>query len=300
MKLLAFLAALTVPVLAADDYELRMSRPAKVGDKEQMTGKFSEVSKMVILAGGKQVKAEQTEINVEYVAEAEVLEVGPNGKPTSRRVKLVKFSGDMNGKPASQLAAGDEIVVTRKPGAGAGKETTVNKAPATREQAKLIGGFVGVSGAGETTDDEVFGTQKRIKPGDEWKVNPEKAAKQLGETGFKGLDPSGVKGTAKFVGVSTVEGLPCLHVRGTYEIKGSGMEMPNMPAGVKISMIASKVTTEGFFPVDVNEAISPSNTVILELEMKAGGEIDNKGEKTQVEVNTAGKRAKTESCKRIQ
>jgi hypothetical protein len=299
MKTFAFLVALTVPAFAADDYELRMSRPAKVGDREQKTGKFSEVSKMVILVADKPIKSEQTEINIEYTAEAEVLEVGPNGKPTSRRLKLTKFAGDLNGKPATQLAAGDEIVVTRKAGGPEGKEMTVNKTPATREQAKLISGFVGVGAAGETTDDEVFGTEKRIKAGDEWKVNPEKAAKQMGETGFTGLDPAGVKGSAKFIGVSPIEGMPCLHVRGVYEIKGSGMGLPNVPPGVKVSKLVSKVQTEGYFPVDVNEAIFPSNTVLLELEMTAGGEIDDKGQKLMVQVTAAGKKARTETCKRI-
>lgn len=297
--MLAFLVALTVPAFAADDYELRMTRPAKVGDREQKTGKYSEVSKMAILVADKPVKTEQTEINIEYVAETEVVEVSANGKPTSRRLKLVKFAGDMNGKPATQLTAGDEIVVARKAGAPGGKEIKVNQDPATPEQAKLITGFVSVDAAGETTDDEVFGTQKRIKPGDEWKVNPEKAAKQAGETGFSGLDPAGVKGSAKLIGVSVVEGVQCLHVRGTCEINGSNIGLPNLPPTVKTTKFVSRLQADGFFPVDVKESVLPSDTTIMEMEMAAGGEIERNGQKVTVQVMATGKKARTETSKRI-
>jgi hypothetical protein len=299
MKWFAFFTALVTPLLAADDYELRMTRPAKVGERELKTGKYSEESSMVLKVDRKPVKADELKIQMEYEAESEILAVGANGKPTSRRVKLVKISGEMNGKPLNQLAAGDEIVVTRKAPGLAGRETIVNKQPATKEQVKIISGFVSVASGADISDDEVFGTQKRIKPGDEWNVNAEKAAKQMAESGVAGLEASGVTGSAKLLDVVPLEGVPCLRVRGNFELKGSGMPLPNVPPGVTVSKMAAKVMIEGNFPVDLTETIFPSGTVMMDMEMTAGGLIENNGKKAEVDVITTGKKAKTETSKRL-
>ncbi len=302
MKLLALLAAFSLPLLAADDYELKLSRPAKIGDRETKTGKYIENSRMAVTVDGKPVKSESTVINLEYTAESEALAVGAAGQTTSCRVKLVKISGDMNGKPLTQLVAGDEIVVSRKEGAREGKEIMVNKTAATPDQTKLISGFVSVANVGDTTDDDVFGTKKRVQAGEEWKLNQAAAVKKLEQSGLKGLDPAGVSGTSKFLGVAQVDGFKFLRVNGKIDVTGAGMPMPGMPPGanVKVTKLATKMEMESSVPADVNSRVIPSTIMQMEMQMQASGEMEKEGKTYKLEVAMEGKKAKMENSKKLE
>jgi hypothetical protein len=294
MKFFVFLVLLATPLVAADDYELRMIRPAKAGEKETTNGKVVESYRMSISSGGKVVKSEVRDMDFEYVAESEVLSVDEKARPVDRRIKLVKLAGTYNGKPATQFSAGDEIVYSSSKGA---KTITVNKVPATEEQSKILAGVLALNNRRQFSD-EFLGTSKRVKLGEEWKPDRKKANAVLGLPEGRTDLPVSLEGATKIIEPSNAGGMPCLHIQTKFELQGAGIPLPKMPPGIKFSKAVMTVSFDGHIPVDVNEPLLPSGTVVTAVDFAGAGNVDVKGKLFPMEVSAQSRITRAESSKR--
>lgn len=295
MRTLALLVWTVTSLAAADDYELRMNRPAKVGEKETTSGKVVESFRMSISSEGKVVKSEARDIDFEYVAESEVLGVDERARPTDRRIKLVKLAGTYNGKPATQFMAGDEIVISLNQRR---KTITVNQKPATEEQTRMLGGVLALNNRRQITD-EFLGTAKRVKPGEEWKADQKKANAVLGLPEGRTDLPVSLEGGTKIIEASNAGGMPCLHIQTKYEMQGAGIPLPKVPPGIKFSKVAMTVSFDGHLPVDVKEPILPAGTIVTTMDIAGAGNVDVKGKPVPMEVSAQTRMTRTESSKRV-
>jgi hypothetical protein len=297
MKLLAYFTALAVPLFGADDYQLKMHRNAKVGDKFLEEGKLSYESNTVIKINRKPVKTDVMKFSFSYAGETEALAVNKFGKVTKERVKLQKFEGEFNGMPITQLSAGDELVVEAEE-QRVRKSVQVNGRPATDEQTKLAQAFISVSGKEEpASDDEIFGTTKRIKPGDEWAVNAAKAAEDAERMGFPKTKPEDVQGKTKFLEVVQSGGLPCLRLRGEMNLRGSGMNIPEAPPGLTVQKMTIQAILETDSPVDPDVNYDPSGKMMMVASLTGGGTLKQGGNEVEMELSSDMKQARQQTTK---
>jgi hypothetical protein len=295
MRFFSLCVLLSASLHAADQYELRMFRPNKVGSRMAVTGSFAEDRKTEIKTDGKLLREEEVKMDVDYAFEREVLAVSQEGRITSQRLKLLKLTGQMNGKPADQVSAGDSIVVTRE---GTTQKITVNGEAATKEQENLVKGWGKVSSAnGATNDDDLFGAQRKVSVGEEWPVNAVAVAKQAEEMRMPGLKPEAAKGSVKFLEITSEEGKPCLRIHGKFSIDGKGMAMPN---GMTVSEMSAIGEAESAFPVDVAEPILPWEKIAGKMRVVGAGEVERNGQKIKVEVVSEGKMVHKCATKRIE
>jgi hypothetical protein len=296
LKCLIPLILTCAAAFAADEYDLRLDRPSKPGDRTSVTGSCQTKQVMQVKVDGKVAKNERVEIAVEYEVEREVLAVNEAGKPTHDRVKVLKIAGSFNGAPATQLKSGDLIESKAEAAGGA---VLVNGERATAEQTHLARALPRATARGLVKDDEAYGPGRKVKVGDEWPINPAAAAKQGADGGIPGLAPEGVKGNVKLIEVTNREGQPCLKVRRTMEMTGAGMPVPNGPPEVKVTDFTGAMTVENEFPVDPN-AVVPRSDTEMKLRMAAAGDVEKAGRKLRIEMNVEFANRITAQVKRIE
>jgi hypothetical protein len=73
-------------------------------------------------------------------------------------------------------------------------------------------------------------------------------------------------------------------VRGSMELSGSGMSVPNAPPEVKVTEFSGGMTIESEFPVDP-KAIEPQSDREMKMRMVAAGDVEKGGRKVRIEVN---------------
>src|SRR6185369_10390666 len=89
---------------------------------------------------------------------------------------------------------------------------TVNGEEPDDQQSELIDVLMTVAGDDEATDDEAFGTNEKVKVGDEWAAHRDVLALEMARQDIRGLKPADVTAYAKLLSTTTVEGEPALRV----------------------------------------------------------------------------------------
>jgi hypothetical protein len=243
------------------------------------------------------VKVDEIKCSVTFTAESEPLEVSKFGKTIKLRAKLQSIAGEFNGKPLTQFSAGDELILEyAKPPAR--KSLLVNGRPASDEQAKIASVFLTVSPEDSAVnDDDIFGSSKRIKPGDEWPVNAAKAIEDAILRGIPKLKPENLQGKTKFIEVQQSGGLPCLHLAAEMNLHGSGMPFPGMPEGVAVQQLNIRAGFEGDIPVDPTVTYNPASKLMMVMSMKAGGTAKQHGTEVEIEASAETKGARQVTVK---
>lgn len=286
-----FIAALlaAAPLFSAEEYELLMQRKYTVGQQMTVIGKVSFENATAVTVNDKLVKEEKSAANCAIYGEVEVLELMANGKISAMKLKITQFEGKENGADAEIFKAGDLIESRRD------KESnplvTVNGRNATPTQSEIVRTMLPTSLKESATDDEVFGPGKKIKVGDEWNVNSKLAAKDVAADGIEGVKPEDIKGTSRLRDVSEKGGQKCLHIILLMGMKSSGMPLPKAPPQVKVKKLNLEIYADGYFPADKNSTYG-SDKLGQTMELIAGGEIEQNGNKMMLEVSSHRKRAR--------
>jgi hypothetical protein len=222
---LAALIALGVATLAqavaAQDYEIKMDRPHKVGDEYAFTSKGQSDDSSTITLGEKKVSDETKGFSYEIEARAKVLEVNEVGSPRKLSLTITKCTRTEGGKTVRIVEKSKTVVVFRKD-----KQTVFEQdgQPLAGPLAEVLED-VGPIGTGSATNDEIFGTKERKRVGDHWPMNVEAAAKDL-ETKTLRIAKEDVSGTTTLERVVKVGGVDCLVLKGVISVTRFDAKMP--------------------------------------------------------------------------
>jgi hypothetical protein len=167
LKFLLPLVLSCATAIAADEYELRMERLGKVGDRASVSGSRQLRHLLEVKVDAQVVKNERIDVDIEYEVEREILAVNEQGKTMRDRLTIRKITGIYNGDPVTQFKAGDLVETSTE---GAGIVTLINGEKATTEQIYIGRALPKRSNRGSVTDDEAFGPGRKIKVGDEWPI----------------------------------------------------------------------------------------------------------------------------------
>jgi hypothetical protein len=171
---LALVAAL--PVLA-QDYEIRLHHPQRVGSKNKVSATGRDLQEMSMWSEGRALRQEKKELSVEMDAVSTVLAVGPKGKPTSLSLQIQKLT-KMDAGIQKDLLPRDTVVTASR----AGKKTSfeMNGQAVEPDVAQALELVITVGNPElEDTDDDLFGTRERKRVGDSWDANQAAVAKLL-------------------------------------------------------------------------------------------------------------------------
>lgn len=271
----AVLLALLLTTLApAKDYEIKLLRPAVVGQNYRVQVTFTRQQKETANVDGEEVKPEIASIITTLVASVEVLKVNAKGQAIAEEYTVEKCSQARDGKTTDLLQPGHVLVVA----AGTvGPDIRSEGQPLTEAGHSILSELFDMRES-EITEDEIFGTKKRRNPGDSWVINTEAARKFADGVGIK-MD--GVKGNAKFVGLKKYGEFDCLEV--SAEFSAAKLVLP-APDGFSVQKGTMRSSVWGLYPESLD---SPRlhEKVTTDFEMVVSGTKDDK----KITATTYGK-----------
>lgn len=270
-------------MINAQDYEIRISRPAKPGIKYAVTATGTTRQTQTVSVNGQVAQQEQRTFSVALEADVIVLTVTEKGDVRNAEYTIRKFSRMEADKTAELLPPGSVVVVDRD------KENAPPfslKDGGALEPPTLEALDVVISEAKKDSidDDLVFGTKERKAVGEEWPINSELASADMAKHGVK-VAKEDLAGTVKVSGAEQLNGLECLSL--TMTVAAKNVELP-MPEGLKVEKSAMKMVAIGKLPVDITQpkqafsalmemsAVAkggkPDQQVVVEIQMERSGE----------------------------
>ena len=253
---------------AAEEYAIKLSHPAKVGERTLLTGSFQSDERSVVTVAGKEDRQEKHAI-YRFAFVQKVLAIGAKGNRVRVELAVQKLTREANGATTELLKAGDVIGVRLE---GGQQVWELGGAPLAAELKEALDSAVETPGDDEPTEDDIFGTARRHRVGDSWPIDAKLLAAQLSQKGMPATI-KGVTGTATLAGTKSVQGVPCLEVRLDVELHDVKLPIPDLPAGVVMAPLTVHFTGAWVVPVDgVRDALELSQD--FRLPLAANGTIE--------------------------
>ena len=222
---LAILAVLLIgsfSTIRAQEYEIKLFRPVKAGDKFRLLMNGRQVEGLGVFVGDRPLQQKSDETTVEATATVTALEVDGRGKPTKYRLEIEQWYVKSVGSIPFLLRPGS-IVVTELQGQRYVSKINNNEVDAVSSKILSLvvpSHYTGVS------DDDVFGTDQRRRIGDSWTVNSEIAARSLRESVGVVVDRRDIAGTTTLDGVVKNGSSDYLVISATLRIDKFSMPLP--------------------------------------------------------------------------
>jgi hypothetical protein len=283
MKFLLICFAALHSFVLGEEYGLRFDRSQRVGARFRVEGHLLRKDQVSKRVGVGKVQTWKSNADVQFSYDVEVLEVSATGEVTGQRVKITKLEGTTDGKAVDHFKAGDQIVVIRT--TPNERKVTINGLTASPPQVEFVREMCDVSSALPTTRDHVFGTEKKITVGDQWKVNQDAVRRQSFEFSSEALNADEIEGNVQFSGLSRIGGRACLRIAGRLVMKCGQRPARGFPPGVRMLKELLETEISGDFPVDTTDPLVPAEITVTRVVSQAGGEIEMDGQKQPIELS---------------
>jgi len=265
--LTAAVGLLLCSAAAAQDYEIRLHRPMKVGQEFQLSATGRESQKATVTLNGQPIKNESQEAAIEVEAAVKVLEIDKNGAPSKASLKIGKCLSVKGDARTALVPAGAVVVAS----VAAARESVfeINGEKVSPDAQRALSQVFNL-GKGGPTDDQIFGTPQRKKVGDSWPMNSEAAAEDARQNGAA-VEKEDFSGTVTLEKVLKIGDTECLQVAVAMDV---ARVRPPAPAGLVVEKGLARRRMSGLFPV--NPALNvpeKSSALIITVVMK--------GKKTQ-------------------
>ncbi len=228
---------------SAQDFEVRLVRPAVVGERYGMVSIGSQEQRITTTINGQGRPPRDEAMTVTLAAKAEVLAVTKNGREAKTRFTVTTLTKAMGSQVTDLLPAGTVVVAEES---ATKTEFQVAGAPAMADMAEALALVISLDSDQSTNDDDVMGTKERKKVGDAWAIDSKLGAAEFAAKGGLKVDP------AKFTGTSNlVEVLPTgMRVTTAMAIRDVGFPLP---AGLAITSSAFRAAFSRILPLDTTK-----------------------------------------------
>lgn len=263
-------ALLVTPVSAqTPDYEIKLVRPPKVGQKYKLTVDGAMTRTATISVGERKVVNEDG-FGVRLEGVAEVMEVNKDGeeaKVSLRVGKLTRITADGE----TELLPANRVVTAT----GGKTETTFasDQGELSEETKEALDLVLPMGEEDGYSDDTIYGTKKRQPVGGSWDLDAKAAAAEAKDDEVL-FDAKDITGSLKLEKVEKVDGVECLFIAGTTEIKHFTAKAPEKMTMERGSL---KAKYSGTYPVDgttgtIAETMSVTHHAVFKGQQDDGAE----------------------------
>jgi hypothetical protein len=259
----------------AEDFEIRIHRPLREGDKYKLSASGRSTENSAILRDGKIERESKTDFTAQLEAVATVLTVD-HGKAIKQSLAVSKLTRTEEGRTKTILENATVLASFENKK----RKFTVNGEEPAAEVQQALGLTVDIEKPGPT-DDEIFGTSERKKIGDTWPVNLKLLAEAMEDSGAAAQGIS-AKGTLTDV-VKDAGGRSLL-----VSIDVTATPVLPLPPNMTVDKSTLKMTLSGRFPVDTTR-IRPEDKVEMEMSAHAkGGQPDGSSAEINISARQSG------------
>lgn len=259
--LICTIALLIGSSVLAKDYEIRLDRPAKVGEKSEViiTGKRSR--QMTMTSQGRVLRENKSSLSATFEGTITVLKVDKLQRESELKLLVAKCHKKVDGKTTEEevLAKGTEVVLRQR---DSDVEFLIDGKVVPKDIAEVLSLFFTLNDS-QDTDDDLFGTKDRKKVGESWPVNSVKLARYFASKGvFKG-GAKDITGSTKIEEEVVVGGTKCLRFICKAEL---GNFTPPLPPGMAVKKANMSVSVSYLYPVDTSvRHLSEKMAMTMEL-----------------------------------
>ena len=261
--------------LLAQDYAIKLHRPQAVGLKYHLSASGRSTRTQVLKSGDKILQNESVKFAVECECAVTVLAVDDKGKPSKLSLQIEKLTRTDDAGAKELVSKGGIVTVSMKDEVEV-SEMDDRRLPLPAQEAITVILPLDPNGP---TDDELFGTTARKKPGDHWDVNTDLMAKDL-------LRRRATAGTADLSGTVTLEKVARVGTTECLQISGSvdcSKYIPAVPSEVKVEKGFLKISFSEKLPVVVSmPALEMTQSANIGYTMK--GRPDPTGDEMTIDV----------------
>ncbi|MEW6306806.1 MAG: hypothetical protein AB1705_25350 [Verrucomicrobiota bacterium] len=227
--------------LQAQDYEIRMSWPVKVGQRFRQITTAQESKEVTLTASGQIVRESRDSFNVRFESTLTIDEADARGKSTRQTHKVVRLEKVKDGRAENLLPKGAVVSASVVGGKTAFQ---IDGQPTTGEAQRALGLVIALK-AGEFNDDDMFGTKERKKVGESWPID----TRQLTQEFFartKDYEVGDMSGTMTLKGLVKLDSRDSLHITG----KVTSDMVGRLPSGLKLEQGSMTWRLDGKFPLN--------------------------------------------------
>jgi hypothetical protein len=235
-------AVTPAPPAPAADYAVRLTRPAAAGEKRLAVGSLESDDHLAGTKAGAPSDQRQA-ATIRYVVATEILEVSPRGNALRATLTVRRLTKESGGVTV-ELAKPGAVVTARL--AGRQRVFELAGAQLAPDLQTALGAALPLHADDEPTDDDLFGTTRRRRPGESWPANGELFAR-FGAASVT-FDPKDVAGTVTLAAVRPVHGEPCLEVRWKLEARHGAFQAGSLPLGYSGSTTSMSVAGSALVP----------------------------------------------------
>jgi len=271
---------------SAQDFAIRLTQPAAVGERSRDSGAIEVSNTTVLHDHGKELTQEERQ-DFRYDVTVEVLAVGAKRNPTRLAVtvhQLIK-SGEAGSSPL--LPEGARLIARREKGATVFER---DGQPAGEEVDQALGEVLAVAGDEEPDGDALFGTDQRQRVGASWPLNSERLAEYM-KRSFKmsQLKAQDVKGSAKLVATKQLANCRCLEIEVSLEISNGNIDPSSLPPGMTLTSTVIQSKASMLVPAAPEVEAGPAEgetQVIRKVTGTLGGQLNGVSLSGKLEIRT--------------
>jgi len=261
LLILATLMLATSAANAEELYDIKLSRPFKVGMQydRQVTATMKQKTTLKI-AGAQADRPREEEFQLELSGRFETLEVDDDGHETQLAVTVEKFERIQDEKREPLAEPGQVIIARSEDGETQFSLKNGELSPAAQSMLPLV---IDVHDPQSADDDDIFGTDEKQPIGGSWLIDSEVLARDFARQDLGTVDPADVKGRSTLVSIMKEDGTPCLHIQGELHVSRFGGQMKD---GTRIAGGEMTAAFAGLFPID-NATLPLADSVAMEMRL---------------------------------
>ena len=229
-------------------YEIRLSRPTKVGQIYELTASASLSEEKTASLSGEVLKADKFLLKTELQGTVTVLGVDELERATKVRLRVSKCLSSMHESSnlVEALTPGTLIIAQLRSDR---QEYTIDGNVVSEDIDRMLGQFISlIFPKSQTTDDDIFGAKERKKVGDVWAMSDPKAARALLGNDVD-IAVSAITGSTIIEDEVEVDGTECLRINTRIIVKDFSLPFP---PGVAVENSVVSFVSSGEFPVDTS------------------------------------------------
>jgi hypothetical protein len=239
---------------AAQDYQIRLQQPGKVGSKYRFSGIGAQTDRATVTSGGKVIQSTENAFTVELTADVTELEIEAKGHVTRKSLMVISSKTTNEGATKPLLPQGTIVLATAEGGRTVFK---VNGESVADDVAKVLSSQITVY-TGGPDDDEVFGTKLQRRVGESWNLDADAVTAFLKE-----IDGQAPKESIS--GTTTLQKVEDNHLFISASMIVKQLVMP-LPSGFKCEAGEFRAEFSGRFPVGPsNSGLDGTQSLVISM-----------------------------------